>query len=150
MKYPLWALEEMQHARTRGLETLHLCLIRGIRHYPFTTAAQVSSPFCLTPPITPTNYLPSTNPPQNTILKSLISQTTPSSDTPPSFKYVVNSTIIQHHASPTESTTAGRRGMHSAQGAYWNSEKDGMWSYKWDAAEKKGLDVVIMVVWIGL
>jgi hypothetical protein len=85
----------------------------------------------------------------NTILQSLISKTS-SDNTPPSYKYVVNSTIIQHHASPTEAGTGGRRGMHSAQGAYWNSEKDGMWSYKWDAAEKKGLDVVIMVVWIGL
>ena len=38
--------------------------------------------------------------------------------------------------------------MHAAQGAYWNVEKDGMWSYKYEAAETKGLDVVIGIVWI--
>jgi hypothetical protein len=40
--------------------------------------------------------------------------------------------------------------MHSAVGAYWNNEKDGTWSYKWDRAEEKGLDVVITVTWIAL
>lgn len=40
--------------------------------------------------------------------------------------------------------------MHSAAGAYWNSEKDGMWSFKYDGGEKKGLDVVINVMWIAL
>ncbi|CAN8105858.1 unnamed protein product [Discula destructiva] len=44
----------------------------------------------------------------------------------------------------------GRRGMHSAQGAYWNEETDGMWSYKYDGGETKGLDVVIMLIWIAL
>ena len=41
--------------------------------------------------------------------------------------------------------SAGRRGMHAASGAYWNQEKDGMWSYKWE-----GLDfvVVVGVVWV--
>ena len=39
----------------------------------------------------------------------------------------------------------GRRGMHSACGAYWNNEKDGMWSYKY---ETKGMDVVISIIWI--
>lgn len=100
---------------------------------------------------------------QNTILKSLISETSTGPNNQPPFKYAVNSTIIQH--APTFSRTAdsdsaedqtvslakvGRRGMHSAAGAYWNSEKDGMWSFKYDGGEKKGLDVVINVMWIAL
>ncbi|KUI72962.1 Dynein light chain Tctex-type [Cytospora mali] len=44
----------------------------------------------------------------------------------------------------------GRRGMHSATGAYWNEETDGMWSYKYDGGEAKGMDVVIMLIWIAL
>lgn len=37
--------------------------------------------------------------------------------------------------------------MHSAQGAYWNNENDGMWSFKFDS---KGMDVVISVIWIAV
>lgn len=44
----------------------------------------------------------------------------------------------------------GRRGMHSATGAYWNEKTDGMWSYKYEGGESKGLDVVISVIWIGI
>lgn len=44
----------------------------------------------------------------------------------------------------------GRRGMHSATGAYWNEETDGMWSYKYDGGEAKGMDVVIMLIWIAI
>jgi len=44
----------------------------------------------------------------------------------------------------------GRRGMHSATGAYWNEKTDGMWSFKYEGGESKGLDVVISVIWIGL
>jgi len=40
--------------------------------------------------------------------------------------------------------------MHSATGAYWNNEKDGMWSYKYEYAEKKGLDIVISIMWIAI
>lgn len=39
----------------------------------------------------------------------------------------------------------GRRGMHSATGAFWNSETDGMWSWKY---EHKVMEVVINVLWI--
>ena len=42
----------------------------------------------------------------------------------------------------------GRRGMHCAQGAFWNDKTDGMWSYKYEGGGGKGMDVVIMVVWI--
>lgn len=38
--------------------------------------------------------------------------------------------------------------MHAASGAFWSNEKDGMWSYKYSAAEKKGLDVVVGVIWV--
>lgn len=92
------------------------------------------------------------------------------------FKFAVNSTIIQHlNPRPTYSSTGtgtsdgggsagaelvggrtpeggaaaagGRRGMHSACGAYWNNERDGMWSFKY---ETKGMDVVISVIWIAV
>lgn len=44
----------------------------------------------------------------------------------------------------------GRRGMHSASGAYWNNERDGMWSYKYEGGEGKGMDIVISLMWIGV
>ncbi|KAI7239873.1 hypothetical protein KC343_g12041 [Hortaea werneckii] len=42
----------------------------------------------------------------------------------------------------------GRRGMHSASGAYWNNAKDGMWSHKYEGGEAKGMDIVIAIMWI--
>lgn len=130
-----------------------------------------------------TNYLLTT--PQNSILRSLISESSPTGGTP-SFKYAVNSTIIQHlvptsslnRAKATQESVApktdtsdatistsdakhgatgtdgkphvGRRGMHSATGAYWNEKTDGMWSFKYEGGENKGLDVVISVIWISI
>lgn len=44
----------------------------------------------------------------------------------------------------------GRRGMHSATGAYWNEKTDGMWSFKFEGGESQGLDVVISVIWISI
>jgi len=72
-------------------------------------------------------------------------------DQPPQFKFALNSTIIQHVA-PNEDGVDNqtKRGMHSAAGAYWNNEKDGMWSYKYEGAEKKGMDVVISLMWIAI
>ncbi|KAK5946417.1 hypothetical protein PMZ80_000560 [Knufia obscura] len=94
----------------------------------------------------------------NTILSELVGETGAttsngsSTSAPQSkFKFVVNSTIVQHKSSNVDETTGrgqGRRGMHSAAGAYWNNEKDGMWSFKYEAAEKMGLDVVVGIVWI--
>ncbi|KAF8864967.1 tctex-1 family protein [Acephala macrosclerotiorum] len=117
----------------------------------------------------------------NNILRSLISESSPAGGSP-SYKYAVNSTIIQHLV-PTSSlnrskgtqdsqpsadaavTTSdvkseatgtdgkphvGRRGMHSATGAYWNEKTDGMWSFKYEGGEGKGLDVVISVIWIAI
>jgi hypothetical protein len=121
---------------------------------------------------------------QNSILRSLISESSPTGGTP-SYKYAVNSTIIQHlvptsalnkaklsHDSSiphpegdakittsdakTEATGTdgkphvGRRGMHSATGAYWNEKTDGMWSFKYEGGDSKGLDVVISVIWISI
>jgi len=114
----------------------------------------------------------------NAILRSLISESSPPGGQP-GYKYAVNSTIIQHlvpssalnksRGAPsdlddasarasvrTEATGTdgkphvGRRGMHSATGAYWNEKTDGMWSYKHESREDKGLDVVISVIWIGI
>jgi hypothetical protein len=88
------------------------------------------------------------------------------------YKFAVNSTIIQHLSEPSEvratevegeaGETAeggegtgeprkvGRRGMHSASGAYWNNERDGMWSFKYEGGESKGMDIVVSVMWIGV
>lgn len=93
----------------------------------------------------------------NSILHTLISQTTPpksedspsSADTASPYKFICNSTIIQHPAS-VPGAPAPRRGMHNASAAYWNSERDGSWSYKYDAAAEKGLEVVVLVTWIAL
>ena len=46
--------------------------------------------------------------------------------------------------------SVGRRGMHSASGAYWNNERDGMWSFKYEGGEGKGMDIVVSVMWIGV
>ncbi|KAI9776442.1 MAG: hypothetical protein M1839_009553 [Geoglossum umbratile] len=136
----------------------------------------------------------------NSILRALISETTTSPSTPPSYKYAVNSTIIQHllpspipkpgqsvatstdpkpeQSQPASSASegeaviksepgaksdpgtvtqgqpvgkgVGRRGMHSATGAYWNNEKDGMWSFKYEDAAGRGMDVVVSVIWIAI
>lgn len=91
------------------------------------------------------------------ILKTLIEKTsspdaTATTDSPsqPPYKYIANSTVIQHIGSPAEPDKHGRRGMHSAVGAFWNNEKDGTYSYKWEAAEKKGMDIVITITWIAI
>ncbi|KAI1402940.1 Tctex-1 [Hypoxylon fuscum] len=116
----------------------------------------------------------------NSILRAIISESTPSGTQTPGHKYVVNSTIVQHlvptsalnkprggsevkEESPRISTSdssnatatdgkphVGRRGMHSATQAFWNEKTDGMWSFKYDGGEGKGMDVVISVIWIGI
>lgn len=50
----------------------------------------------------------------------------------------------------SDSKSLGRRGMHSATGAYWNNEKDGMWSWKYVKAEEKGFDVVVSIMWVSI
>ncbi|KAI0521779.1 Tctex-1 [Xylaria bambusicola] len=117
----------------------------------------------------------------NSILRAVISESTPKGAQAPTFKYVVNSTIVQHLVptsalnkpkggsdikadEPVISTSTdlpsatstdgkshvGRRGMHSATQAFWNEQTDGMWSFKYDGGEGKGMDVVISVIWISI
>ncbi|KAF8459108.1 Tctex-1 [Terfezia claveryi] len=87
-----------------------------------------------------------------TILRSLCSESTPEKASGCPYKFAVNSTIIQHLSSKPSTTGSdgagvGRRGMHSACGAYWNNDKDGTWSFKYEA---KGMDVVISIIWVAL
>lgn len=57
---------------------------------------------------------------------------------------------VENPASVSAEGKAGRRGMHSATGAYWNTEQDGIWNFKYEEAEAKGMDVVISVLWISM
>ena len=75
----------------------------------------------------------------------------------PGYKFIVNSTIIQTLSDTASSGTesegkedakSGRVGMHCASGAYWNNEKDGMWSWKYNGVQ--ALDVVISVMWLAV
>lgn len=114
----------------------------------------------------------------NAILQSLISETSaaheaqqnPEDSTAAAdgsrYKFAVNSTIIQHLSDPrstgaeadapaegageVQQKSVGRRGMHSASGAYWNNERDGMWSFKYEGGESKGMDIVVSIMWIGV
>ncbi|KAK4949583.1 hypothetical protein LTR28_007244 [Elasticomyces elasticus] len=135
-----------------------VCLSCPTRPYTTETAIQV----CESTLSTADTYTHSSTPDWNSaiiqkILKSLISETSHGSE-PPNFKYAVNSTIIQHLYDGRAATDGevegtgrmGRRGMHSATGAYWNNEKDGMWSFKWEGGEAKGMDVVISLMWIAI
>lgn len=103
------------------------------------------------------------------MLKAVMSEATPQGATNPTYKFAINSTIVQHvvptsqlskatgtsspppteEKPPAKKGPAGRRGMHSATGGFWNEKTDGMWSYKFDG-EDKGLDVVIMLIWIAV
>ncbi|KAK4164483.1 Tctex-1 [Cladorrhinum sp. PSN259] len=94
-------------------------------------------------------------------LKALLSEATTEGNATPAYKFAINSTVVQHvvptsqlnkpagSTDPDAKKQAGRRGMHSATGGYWNEKTDGMWSFKYDG-EAKGLDVVIMVIWIAI
>jgi dynein light chain Tctex-type 1 len=86
----------------------------------------------------------------NEVLGTLVGETTPPAGDQPPWKFVVNSTIIQHGSSSSagNAVATGRRGMHAASGAFWNNDKDGMWSYKYSAADSKGLDVVVGIIWV--
>lgn len=89
------------------------------------------------------------------ILQKLIHETSSSSGQP-SHKFAVNSTIIQHAFGPRvegKEENGGvphKKGMHSASGAYWNNETDGIWSFKYDKSESKGFNVVISIIWVSL
>ncbi|KAL8970444.1 MAG: hypothetical protein Q9183_001522 [Haloplaca sp. 2 TL-2023] len=101
----------------------------------------------------------------NSVLKSLIAEASTPTQTPV-HKFAVTSTIIQHTTPPLsrpppdeaaaangadqQGNSIGRRGMHSASGAYWNTEKDGMWNWKYTKGEDKGFDVVLSIMWISI
>ena len=64
---------------------------------------------------------------------------------------VVSSGTVAGTDAPTSTDGkphVGRRGMHSAQAAYWNEKTDGMWTYKFDGGEGKGMDIIVMVLWV--
>lgn len=122
-----------------------------------SSRARARFPLPLPSPLLSEDLSTNTTTLQNAILKDLIARTTPSSSSDsspavPLYKYIVNSTIIQHPTAPTGAAAeaAGRRGMHSAVGAYWNNERDGTWSFKWEGADERGMDVVVSVTWVGV
>lgn len=99
---------------------------------------------------------------QNSVLKALIVATTPEQpsttttitpSTPP-YRFTVNSTIVQQgvidKAAAGSSGEIGKRGMHSASGAYWDVNRDGMWTFKYPGGEERGLDVVVSVTWFAM
>ncbi|PKX94414.1 dynein light chain Tctex-type family protein [Aspergillus novofumigatus IBT 16806] len=93
----------------------------------------------------------------STILKALIAATAPESPaTSPPYRFTVNSTIVQQglidksSAADGAVSNAGKRGMHSASGAFWDVNRDGMWTFKYPGAEERGLDVVVSVTWFAL
>jgi hypothetical protein len=61
----------------------------------------------------------------------------------PPYKFIVQSTVLQNMSG------GGARGMNSASGAFWNDERDGMFSYKFDGAER-GFDFVVSVAWVAI
>ncbi|CAI7652962.1 hypothetical protein PCG10_006038 [Penicillium crustosum] len=93
----------------------------------------------------------------NTILKALITATAPTdSSKPPPYRFTVNSTIVQQGvidpsvAADGALSNAGKRGMHSASGAFWDVNRDGMWTFKYTGAEDRGMDVVVCVTWFSV
>ncbi|PLB43995.1 hypothetical protein P170DRAFT_67088 [Aspergillus steynii IBT 23096] len=93
----------------------------------------------------------------NAILKALIAATTPSTPSSgPPYRFTVNSTIVQQGlidrsaAADGAATNVGKRGMHSASGAYWDVNRDGMWTFKYPGADERGLDVVVSVTWFAV
>ncbi|KAL2221341.1 Tctex-1 [Thermoascus aurantiacus ATCC 26904] len=88
----------------------------------------------------------------NHILKALIAATAPSNpSTPPPYRFTVNSTIVQQGVvDRKDGVDVGKRGMHSASGAFWDVNRDGMWTFKYPGGEERGLDVVVSVTWFAM
>ena len=94
---------------------------------------------------------------KNTILKALISATAPSTPSAAApYRFTVNSTIVQQGlidksaAAEGAASNTGKRGMHSASGAFWDVNRDGMWTFKYPGADERGLDVVVSVTWFAV
>ncbi|KAM3420884.1 hypothetical protein BST61_g4119 [Cercospora zeina] len=139
---------------------------------PTTRLRQICSDACSSTISTTTSYEHSQTQAWNnaiigSILQQLISESQKPEEKgqPPKYKFIVNTTIIQHLSDPRGGGSAeegavavagegtkkvGRRGMHSASGAFWNNEKDGMWSYKYEGGEGKGMDIVASVMWVAV
>jgi len=110
---------------------------RAIRHSRMLRNMSMEGPRAGIPPSlydSPRGYalrkVGSHNAAQNHILRSLSSESTPAGSPTGQcpFKFAVNSTIIQHlsakaSAPGSDGTGVGKRGMHSACGAFWNNEK---------------------------
>jgi hypothetical protein len=88
--------------------------------------------------------------PSSSLSKPRASTSSASTSTEPAEAAVTTSDVKTEATSTDGKPHVGRRGMHSATGAYWNEKTDGMWSYKYEGGEDKGLDVVISVIWIGI
>ncbi|KAL1964276.1 hypothetical protein VTN77DRAFT_7096 [Rasamsonia byssochlamydoides] len=93
----------------------------------------------------------------NGILKALIAATSPENpSTPPPYRFTVNSTIVQQGVidkaavAGNSAGDVGKRGMHSASGAFWDVNRDGMWTFKYPGAEERGLDVVVSITWFAM
>lgn len=54
------------------------------------------------------------------------------------FKFIVHVTLL-------DKTTTGPKGIRSFCGAYWNSEKDGLWNHKWS---NDHTEAIISLSWI--
>ena len=139
----------------------HIWITQRLQPWPYLGAEHIRH--CNDPRINRVLFRQPTNAPfQNEVLQNLVSET--SKDHKPSpYKFHVSSTIIQHtpstHPSPgpaesrskevaSSGLSNGRRGMHSAAGAFWDDKKDGMWSYKYEGNAQQGFDVVVSVVWV--
>lgn len=55
-----------------------------------------------------------------------------------SYKYIIYVTLL-------DQLPSGPKGIRTSSGAYWNSEKDGLWNFKY---EGKGVDAIVSIAWI--
>lgn len=54
------------------------------------------------------------------------------------FKFIVHVTLL-------DKSITGPKGIRSLCGAYWNSEKDGLWNHKWSNDQT---EAIISLAWI--
>lgn len=62
------------------------------------------------------------------------------------YKYIVYVTLIER----VSDSATSLRGIRTSSGAFWNSDKDGMWNHKWSSpgGTSSGVDVVFSIAWI--
>ena len=61
------------------------------------------------------------------------------------YKFGVYSVLLQRGSSDE----LVDRGLHAANGAYWDTETDGSWSFTYEKPEKT-ITVVLSIFWIGI